>query len=330
MPRSKQLPASSVRPAPLSQARKAHDKIVDPFRESLLQRTQRIANAVAYLLLPNRIADLPGLTKAVTRSWLRGGVEKPANEDVHAKPEGFAGIINSPSPLSILAAHRRGFFPQSHMGPLQWWTREQRFVLDLDECRIPKTLRNEMRKSSLFVTFDQAFDAVIAACAEPRPGRPKLTWITPKIMHLYSHLHGMGHAHSFEVWDETGHLVGGGYGVAIGRIFVTESLFSRTGSASKMGLQSLNYHLREWGFVLNDVKDSAPHLTGIGTRHISRGEYDALLAGHARAELPRDPMLHSWTPHVTLAEIVLASGAAAAEPVRPAARADATAHAGSL
>ena len=323
MSRLKQSPAGHVQGVPLANPPMAPRTPVNPFHEPLLQRSQRIANAIAYLLLPKRIAELPALSKAVLRSWLRGGVEHPNADDGHAQPEGFAGLIRNPSSLSLLAAHRRGFFPQSHMGPLQWWTRAQRFVLHLDECRIPKTLRNEMRKARCFVTFDQAFDAVIAACAEPRPGRPKLTWITPQIMHLYSHLHGMGHAHSFEVWDESGALVGGGYGVAIGRIFVTESLFSRTGSASKMGLQSLNYHLRAWGFVLNDVKDHAPHLAGIGTRHITRAEYDALLVEHARAELPRDRMLPTWIPQATLAEIVLSTGASGPRPITTQGKADA-------
>ncbi|MCV5231811.1 leucyl/phenylalanyl-tRNA--protein transferase family protein, partial [Escherichia coli] len=84
-----------------------------------------------------------------------------------------------------------------------------------------------MRKTDYRVTFDQAFDEVIAACAEPRKGRPLLTWITPKIMHLYAALHDMGAAHSFEVWSADGRLVGGGYGIAIGRVFYTESQFSR-------------------------------------------------------------------------------------------------------
>jgi leucyl/phenylalanyl-tRNA---protein transferase len=268
---------------------------------------QRIALAIAYLMLPKRIASLPALSWAVAVSWLRGGVEHPVDSDVHVRPAGFAGIVRNPTATALLAAHARGFFPHAHMGPLKWWTREQRYVQVLTERRLPKTLRNEMRRAPLSVTFDEDFEAVIKACAEPRPGRPKLTWITPQIMRLYAQLHAEGHAHSLEIWDESGALVGGGYGVAIGRVFVTESLFSRTGSASKMGLQSLNFHLGAWGFVLNDVKDHAPHLAGMGSRFVPRAEYAALLEQYAATSLPANPTVTPWQPMATLAQIVEAS-----------------------
>lgn len=279
------------------------------FREPLPQRAQRYAFALAYLLMPKRIATLPRFAAAVLKSWLKGGVEHPAAADVHSNPAGFAGVVARATPQSMMAAHRDGFFPQAHMGPQQWWTREQRYVLFLAERRMPKTLRNEMRKARLTITFDTAFDRVIKACSEPRPGRPKLTWITPDIMRLYSGLHAAGHAHSFELWDEAGALVGGGYGVAVGRVFVTESLFSRCGSASKMALQSLNHHLAAWGFVLNDVKDHAPHLAGMGSRFISGDEYAALLDQHRDAALTVSAGYTSWQPTSTFPEIVQASSA---------------------
>jgi leucyl/phenylalanyl-tRNA---protein transferase len=232
---------------------------------------------------------------------------QPEHRDTHEQLGGFAGIIANPTPKTLLAAHRSGYFPQAHIGPQKWWTREQRYVQFLHERRIPKTVRYEMRKSSFRLTFDRAFDEVIAACAEPRKGRPQLTWVTPKIMHLYAALHDMGHAHSFEVWDETGALVGGGYGVAVGRIFITESLFSRASNTSKLGLQFLNYHLESWGFVLNDVKDFAPHFEGVGSRHISQAEYTDLLAAYADVSLPPNANVCPWTPHATLAEIAKAT-----------------------
>ena len=294
--------ASQTAALPLTHDQPASDRAAH-FREPHLRRLQRIAYGIAYLIQPKRIAALPTLSRAILSSVVRGGVEQPTAADVHQSPAGFAGVIAKPTPQSLLAAHREGFFPQAHMGPQKWWTREQRYVQFLNERRIPKTVRYEMRKAKLTLTFDQAFDAVIAACAEPRPGRPKLTWITPDIMHLYARLHDAGHAHSFEMWDETGALVGGGYGVAIGRIFVTESLFSRVPSASKMGLQFLNFHLGAWGFILNDVKDEAPHFTGVGSRHIPGTEYAALLTELARATLPGNPKVVAWTPHANLAEI---------------------------
>jgi leucyl/phenylalanyl-tRNA---protein transferase len=301
-PLSLQSPATSA-PSTAHVSNGVSEKRAALFREPALRRIQRIAYGIAYLIQPKRIADLPALSRAVIASCLRGGVDQPDEKGVHASPEGFAGTIANATPQSLLAAHRAGFFPQAHMGPQKWWTRAQRYVQFLDERRLPKTLRYEMRKAKLTLTFDQAFDDVIAACAEPRPGRPKLTWITPDIMHLYARLHDAGHAHSFEVWDEAGQLVGGGYGVAIGRIFVTESLFSRVPSASKMGLQFLNFHLGAWGFVLNDVKDFAPHFAGAGSRHIPGSAYSALLAQYAHADLPANPNVVAWTPHASLAEI---------------------------
>jgi leucyl/phenylalanyl-tRNA---protein transferase len=278
------------------------------FREPAVSRIRRIALALAYQVMPVRIKSAPALGLAIAKSWLRGGVERPADADTTGNPPEFSGVIRNPTPESLLAAHRDGFFPQAHMGPLKWWTRENRCVQMLADRRIPKTLRNEMRKSRLVVTFDQAFDAVIKACAEPRPGRPKLTWVTPEIMHLYAALHDQGHAHSFEVWDEAGELVGGGYGVAVGRVFVTESLFSRSSSASKMGMQSLGYHLQSWGFILNDVKNQAPHFASIGTSLIPKAAYRDLLRDYAAAALPANPKLVPWRATATLAQIVLAGG----------------------
>jgi leucyl/phenylalanyl-tRNA---protein transferase len=274
------------------------------FHEPLAQRVQRVVYGLAFLALPKRLRTLPALTWEVGSSMRRGRVAQPTEADVRNAPEGFSGVARDVTPTSLLAAHRAGFFLLAHVGPLKWWTRNQRYVQILAERRIPKTLRNEMRKARLIVTFDQAFDTVIKACAEPRPGRPKLTWIRPEIMHLYASLHDTGHAHSFEVWDEAGELVGGGYGVAIGRIFVTESLFSRTSSASKMGMQALNYHLALWGYILNDVKDFAPHFGSIGSRHLSRADYSAVLGEYADAALPGNPRVVPWRGAASLAEIV--------------------------
>jgi leucyl/phenylalanyl-tRNA---protein transferase len=274
------------------------------FHEPLARRAQRVVFGLAFLIMPKRLRALPALIWEIASSMRRGRVAKPTEADIRNAPEGFSGVARDVTPATLLAAHRDGFFPLAHVGPLKWWTRNQRYVQILAERRIPKTLRNEMRKARLIVTFDQAFDTVIKACSEPRPGRPKLTWITPQIMHLYARLHDAGHAHSFEVWDEAGELVGGGYGVAVGRIFVTESLFSRTASASKMGMQALNYHLALWGYILNDVKDFAPHFASIGSRHLSRADYCAVLSEYGDASLPEQPRIVPWRNAASLAEIV--------------------------
>ncbi len=127
----------------------------------------------------------------------------------------------------------------------------------------------------------QAFDEVIKACAEPRKGRPLgLTWITPKIMRLYAALHDLGLCPLIRGVERRRTPVGGGYGIAIGRVFYTESQFSRESNTSKMGFASLNYHLAKWGYVLNDGKDFTPTIDAMGFRAIPRAEFEAILAEH--------------------------------------------------
>jgi leucyl/phenylalanyl-tRNA--protein transferase len=230
----------------------------------------------------------------------RGGTSVPDPGATHARPDTFAGVCRDVSPDKIIAAARLGFFPWCHLGPLKWWTRERRMVLFLNEQHTPKRLRRDMKKSSCRVTFDQAFDEVIKACAGRRKGRPYgLTWITPQIMRLYSRLHDLGHAHSFEVWSPDGRLVGGGYGISLGRIFYTESQFSRESNTSKMGFAMLNYHLAKWGYVLNDGKDYTPTIDAMGFRPIPRAEFETLLAEHAHAGGRTAP----WRVEADLAEI---------------------------
>ncbi len=215
------------------------------------------------------------------------------------RPDSFAGLVRGISPETILAAARSGFFPWCHFGPLKWWTRKERMVLTLGEQRITKNLKRLMRKNPYRVTFDKAFDDVIKACAGRRKGRPALTWITPQIMRLYSDLHEEGHAHSFEVWSADGGLVGGGYGLSVGRVFFTESQFSRESNTSKMGFATLNHHLAKWGYVVNDGKDFTPALAEVGFHALPRSEFEALLEAHAHAGGKAAP----WTVEADLATI---------------------------
>jgi len=139
-------------------------------------------------------------------------------------------------------------------------------------------LRRELRRGRYTVTFDRDFEGVIAACAGRRSGRWHLTWITPRIMHAYAELFDAGHAHSFEVWNEAGELAGGGYGLALGGSFVTESQFSREKNTSKLGFTALNFHLARWGFAFNDGKQMTPTCHDMGFREIPRQEFLARLA----------------------------------------------------
>jgi leucyl/phenylalanyl-tRNA--protein transferase len=140
-----------------------------------------------------------------------------------------------------------------------------------------------MRQGCYSVSFDRDFEGVIKACAGRREGRWHITWITPRIMRAYAELFDAGHGHSFEVWNQAGALVGGGYGVALGKIFFTESQFSHEPNTSKLGFSVLNWHLAKWGFVLNDGKYPTPTIVDMGFREIPRAEFLRHLAEGASA-----------------------------------------------
>jgi len=276
------------------------DKRAQLFRETLPEAAMRWIMGTAYACHPKRIADLPYLIWWTLADLARGGTSVPDPATTHPRPDTFAGVARAISPDTVLAAARLGFVPWCHFGPLKWWTRKDRMVLFLGEQHIAKRLRRDMKKTGYRVTFDSAFDEVIKACAGRRKGRPYgLTWITPQIMRLYAQLHDEGHAHSFEVWSADGRLIGGGYGLAVGRIFYTESQFSLESNTSKMGFASFNHHLAKWGFVLNDGKDFTPTIDAMGFRAIPRAEFEALLARHTRAGERPGP----WTVEDDLATI---------------------------
>jgi leucyl/phenylalanyl-tRNA--protein transferase len=275
--------------APLSLSALAEGGTVsDPrellFRETAAERASRWLMGAAYACHPKRAASLPSFFAAMLADAARGGTRVPDPARTQASPDTFAGIARGISPETVLAAARMGFFPWCHFGPLKWWTRENRMILPLGEQRMTRNLKRIMRKNPYRVTFDEAFDEVIKACAGRRKGRLlQLTWITPRIMRLYSALHHQGRAHSFEIWSEDGRLVGGGYGLAVGRVFFTESQFSRESNTSKMGFATLNHHLAKWGYVLNDGKDPTPALAEVGFRTVPRAQFEALLKEYAHA-----------------------------------------------
>jgi leucyl/phenylalanyl-tRNA--protein transferase len=202
----------------------------------------------------------------------------PDPERAFVQPPGLAGIVHDLTLPKLLAAYRRGLYPFAHIAPLKWWSPPRRSVLFFNELHIAKRLRRQMRQGNYTVTFDRDFEGVIAACAGHRQGRWHLTWITPRIMYVYAQLFDAGYAHSFEVWNERGELAGGGYGVAIGGAFVTESQFSREPNTSKIGFTVLNWHLAHWGFAFNDGKLKTPTCHDMGFREIPRSEFLRRLA----------------------------------------------------
>jgi leucyl/phenylalanyl-tRNA---protein transferase len=184
------------------------------------------------------------------------------------------------SPEWILTAYQRGIFPwpvvDEDVEILAWFSPDPRAVLDFDDLHVPQRLERRIRRGEFEVTFDRAFDDVIEACAAPRK-KADGTWITPAMVDAYQKMHDLGWAHSVEVW-QSGSLVGGLYGMAIGGFFAGESMFHRQRDASKAAVVFLVEHLRQRGFRLFDVQQSTPHLQRMGARLIRRREFLERLA----------------------------------------------------
>ncbi len=178
----------------------------------------------------------------------------------------------------ILRAYRLGLFPMAETREgdrLYWLDPEQRGILPLDRFHLPRRLLRTILSDRYEVSANENFAAVIAACADPAPGRMD-TWINPTIERLFTELHHAGHAHSVEVWqDDT--LVGGLYGVALGGAFFGESMFSRARDTSKVALAHLVARLRLGGFSLLDTQFVTSHLSQFGATEVPRAAYKALL-----------------------------------------------------
>ena len=284
------------------------------FAEAPMFTVQRWVLGTIYALRPVRIGDLPYLLWHTARDILRGGTRVPDSSRVASRPDTFGGVCRDISPETVRAAAQLGFYPWCHFGPMRWWTRRERMVLRTADFHMTKNLRRIMRKTQLRVTFDTAFDDVIRSCAGRRKNRIYgLTWITPTIMRLYSALHAQGHAHSFEVWNAEGVLVGGGYGLSVGRVFFTESQFSHESNSSKMGFACLMYHLAQWGYVANDGKDSTPTLDEAGFRLIPRADFEQILRDHGRV----GDHAGAWTVTATLADIAEWEPSGVEKPAQP-------------
>jgi leucyl/phenylalanyl-tRNA--protein transferase len=193
-----------------------------------------------------------------------------------ADADGVVGIGADLEPGTLLQAYRNGLFPMpigdGRQELLAWWSPDPRAVLPLDGLRVSRSLRRSLGRFE--VRFDTAFNAVVAACADPdRPGR----WITPAIADAYGRLHRLGWAHSVETWSPEGQLVGGLYGVAIGGLFAGESMFHYKTDASKVALIGLVERLRTGGATLLDVQWSTPHLASLGVVELPRVRYMDLL-----------------------------------------------------
>ncbi len=191
-------------------------------------------------------------------------------------PDGLLAVGGDLTPIRLLNAYRFGIFPWfSDEQPILWWSPDPRTVLFPNRIKISKSLKKTVRNRNYSFKFDHAFSEVIKQCATPQPGREE-TWITDEMMEAYNQLHQLGHAHSAEVWEEE-RLVGGLYGVAIGRVFFGESMFSHTRDASKIALVHLASRLEQQDFGLIDCQVYTSHLVSLGAEEIERSYFSQLL-----------------------------------------------------
>ncbi len=287
------------------------------FRETPFQTLQRWVLGTAWTLKPSRVTGLP----ALAQMWLADLAAKdgrlPDPRQALSKPPGLCGIVHDLSVPTLVEAYRRGLFTFAHLGPLKWMSPPERCVLSFDDFHMSKRLRARLRQSRFRVTFDRDFECVIKSCAGRRNGKWHLTWITPRIMHAYCNLHDAGYAHSFEVWNADGALVGGGYGVAVGGAFTIESQFSLESNTSKIGFAVLNWHLAKWGFLLNDNKGPTRNTLEMGFEVVPRAAFHDRLAEAVRLPDRRCP----WEAEAdlpTVAQWRPAVDAAASDTVPPA------------
>ncbi len=202
-----------------------------------------------------------------------------------ASPEGLLAIGGDLRAERLLEAYRHGIFPWYSDGqPILWWSPDPRAVLFPDKLHVSRSLHKTIRRRTFTVTLDTCFREVVQACAAPRQQTPQGgTWITPEMLDAYSRLHELGCAHSVECWYE-GKLAGGLYGVALGRAFFGESMFTREPDASKVALVTLVRQLQTWGFHIVDCQLPSKHLFTLGVEEIRRADFLDHLA--AALQLP--------------------------------------------
>lgn len=219
----------------------------------------------------------------------------PALERALSNPNGLLAAGGDLSTGRLLDAYGRGIFPWFAPGePILWWSPDPRMVLVPSEIRVTRSLDKVLRNRPWEVSVDRAFRRVMEACAAPREGQPG-TWIVPEMIEAYCRLHELGWAHSVEAWID-GELAGGLYGVAMGRMFFGESMFTRVSDASKVALVHLARALQADGFGLIDCQMATAHLASLGARQIPRREFAGRVEELINFHKPVVPWIPAFTP----------------------------------
>ncbi|MDX1589695.1 MAG: leucyl/phenylalanyl-tRNA--protein transferase [Oleiphilaceae bacterium] len=216
----------------------------------------------------------------------------PDPETALKDPDGLLAVGGDLSPQRLELAYSKGIFPWfADDQPILWWSPDPRCVLIPGNEHISRSLRRRLNQGTFRITLNRAFAEVVALCAALRE---EGTWITPDMAEAYERLHRLGLAHSFEAWNSHGELVGGLYGVALGRCFFGESMFSRETDASKVVFVHVSRQLAQWGYRLMDCQVDNPHLRTLGAELISRQRFLTILEENVHASAPQTHWQLTW------------------------------------
>ena len=195
-----------------------------------------------------------------------------------ANQDGILAVGGDLSAERLILAYKKGIFPWFNPDdPIIWWSPDPRFVLFPDDLKVSKSMRPYFNQKKFRVSCDTRFEDVIISCStNARKGQIGGTWITDSMIEAYINLHELGYAHSVEVWQEE-KMVGGLYGIALGKMFFGESMFAKVNNASKFGFISLIKKLKEQAYTLIDCQQETKHLGSLGAKSISRREFLHLL-----------------------------------------------------
>ena len=194
-----------------------------------------------------------------------------------ANPEGILAVGGDYTPDWILLAYQHGIFPWCNPDdPILWWSPDPRFVLFPSELKVSKSMRPYFNQRKFEVTFDTQFETVMRNCMHANRKGQRGTWISEAMIEGYLEVHKLGFAHSVEVWQEE-ELIGGLYGIALGKVFFGESMFAHVSNASKFGFISLVRFLQKNNFQLIDCQQETPHLESLGARSIPRNKFLKIL-----------------------------------------------------
>lgn len=231
---------------------------------------------------------------------LHTGDSFPPTSEALEYPNGLLAVGGDLTPARLLAAYRRGIFPwYEQPQPVLWWSPDPRSVLLPDKLHISRSLLKTLRKNRFKLAVDQRFETVMRKCAQLRADGLG-SWIGDDMLAAYCDLHHIGHAHSVEVLDADGELVGGLYGIALGRAYFGESMFSTVSDASKVALVALLDILNRGGFELIDCQVESDHLNSLGAENMSRLDFERLLA--QTVDIDHDPEI--WRLPATCGELL--------------------------